>query len=107
MHIYFRNYKGSSLKKHTKRHYYYSTVNNLSNWDVSNVKDMIYMFSGSIFDGDISMWTLNNQSYLGIMNDVNDFKRLPNHVQEILFNNSCPICEDDNNLVILDRKSVV
>ena len=32
----------------------------ISNWDVSNVKDMMYMFCDSKFNGDISNWNVSN-----------------------------------------------
>ena len=32
----------------------------ISQWDVSNVKDMIYMFDESKFNGDISKWNVSN-----------------------------------------------
>ena len=33
---------------------------NISDWDVSNVEDMWYMFYGSCFNGDISDWDVSN-----------------------------------------------
>jgi surface protein len=33
---------------------------NISEWDVSNVTDMSYMFSNSEFIGDISKWDVSN-----------------------------------------------
>jgi len=32
----------------------------ISNWDVSNVEDMSYMFYASQFNGDISQWDVRN-----------------------------------------------
>ena len=32
----------------------------ISQWDVSNVEDMAYMFKGSDFNGDISQWDVSN-----------------------------------------------
>ena len=34
----------------------------ISNWDVSNVKDMSLMFADSPFNGDISKWNVSNVS---------------------------------------------
>ena len=41
----------------------HSTFNgNISNWDVSNVSNMNHMFSSSTFNGDISNWDVSNVS---------------------------------------------
>ena len=39
----------------------------ISNWDVSNVKDMRYMFYDSPFNGDISNWDVSNVNYMSYM----------------------------------------
>ena len=39
----------------------------LSNWDVSNVENMRYMFCDSKFDGDISNWNVRNVKNMGYM----------------------------------------
>ena len=32
----------------------------ISNWDVSNVEDMSFMFERSVFKGDLSKWDIHN-----------------------------------------------
>ena len=39
----------------------------ISNWDVSNVKRMNYMFQHSSFNGDISKWNVSNVKYMSRM----------------------------------------
>lgn len=40
---------------------------NISEWDVSSVVDMKYMFKGSNFNGDISGWNVSNVKYMESM----------------------------------------
>lgn len=35
-------------------------MGDISEWDVSNVKKMTYMFRNSVFSGDISKWDVSN-----------------------------------------------
>ena len=35
-------------------------MGDISEWDVSNVKKMTYMFKKSVFSGDISKWDVSN-----------------------------------------------
>jgi surface protein len=39
----------------------------ISEWDVSNVQDMSYMFESSQFNGDISRWDVSNVTNLSQM----------------------------------------
>ena len=39
----------------------------ISNWDVSNVKQMQCMFEHSKFNGDISTWDVSNVNYMSYM----------------------------------------
>ena len=49
----------------------YSNLNkfngDISKWNVSNVKDMNYMFANSKFNGDISKWDVSNVKYMNGM----------------------------------------
>ena len=46
----------------------YSKFNgDISNWNVSNVEDMKYMFVESQFNGDISNWNVSNVEYMNSM----------------------------------------
>ena len=48
--------------------FYMSNFNgDISEWDVSNVKDMTSMFDDSNFNGDISNWDVSNVKYMGYM----------------------------------------
>lgn len=40
---------------------------NISQWDVSNVTNMAYMFAGSHFNGDISRWNVSNVTNMASM----------------------------------------
>ncbi len=40
---------------------------NISEWDVSNVTDMAYMFCLSPFNGDISKWNVSKMANVGYM----------------------------------------
>ena len=40
---------------------------NISQWDVSNVRDMSFMFFNSLFDGDISNWNVSNTEDMSYM----------------------------------------
>jgi surface protein len=39
----------------------------ISKWDVSNVKDMSFMFTRSKFNGDISKWKVRKVKYMDYM----------------------------------------
>ena len=54
--------------------FYCSAFNgDISNWDVSNVKDMSNMFADSSFNGDISDWDISNVKGMGWMFDNSEF----------------------------------
>lgn len=38
----------------------YFNNNSISNWDISNVKNISFVFCNSLYNGDISSWNLNN-----------------------------------------------
>ena len=45
--------------------FHYSVFDgDISNWDVSNVVNMAWMFTGSSFDSDISKWNTKNVQYM-------------------------------------------
>ncbi len=46
---------------------------NISDWDVSNVKDMSFMFAWSNFNGDISRWNVNKVKNMKCMFDTSNF----------------------------------
>ena len=46
----------------------------ISQWDVSNVEDMAYMFKGSDFNGDISQWDVSNVTDMTRMFDNSPLK---------------------------------
>ena len=45
----------------------------ISNWDVSNVKTMYYMFCNSNFNGDISNWDVSNVEDMSGMFELSEF----------------------------------
>ena len=47
--------------------YHFTFNGNISEWDVSSVVDMKYMFKGSNFNGDISGWNVSNVKYMECM----------------------------------------
>ena len=47
----------------------------ISQWDVSNVKDMSYMFGESKFNGDISEWDVSNVESMNGMFEDSKFNR--------------------------------
>ena len=48
----------------------YKFNSDISNWDVSNVTNMNFMFHGSKFNGDISKWDVSNvQEYYHFAKD--------------------------------------
>ena len=47
----------------------------ISQWDVSNVKDMFALFSSSKFNGDISKWDVSNVERMGAMFEMSVFNR--------------------------------
>lgn len=47
----------------------------ISEWDVSNVKNMDSMFEGSEFNGDISQWDVSNVRSMNCMFHKSDFNR--------------------------------
>jgi len=44
---------------------YLQSINNINNWDVSNVQNMGYMFNSSAFNSDISSWDVSSVTSLG------------------------------------------
>ena len=57
--------------------FYKSKFNgDISEWDVSNVKNMAWMFASSAFNQDISNWDVSNVLY---MNNMFDDCPLKNH----------------------------
>jgi hypothetical protein len=62
--------------------------NNISNWNVLNVKMMSYMFQKSKFNGDISKWDVSKILYMSFMfagssfsQDLSDWK--PYYVEDM------------------------
>ena len=47
----------------------------ISQWDVSNVRDMGYMFYGSIFNNDISQWDVSNVLNMEYMFAYSEFNQ--------------------------------
>ena len=49
----------------------------ISEWDVSNVEDMNWMFCKSNFNGDISGWDVSNVIYMGFIFMSNPLRKNP------------------------------
>ena len=49
----------------------------ISNWDVSNVKDMHHMFNESEFNRDISKWNVSNVKHMYHMFDKSPLEKNP------------------------------
>ena len=56
----------------------------LKKWDVSNVKDMSYMFYGCIsFESDLSNWNVSNvKNMTGMFYECNSLKNTPSWYKE-------------------------
>jgi len=83
----------------------------ISNWDVSNVTNMSYMFNNSIFNGDISNWNFINdhiRSHIPkrILKEQYLYEKLSFH-KDSIFNDTCPICESIEKLVVNKCKHVI
>ena len=64
--------------------FYESQFNgDISNWDVSNVTDMTWMFRDSQFNGDISKWDVSNVTQ---MFEMFNNSRIPNENRPKRFN---------------------
>jgi hypothetical protein len=48
---------------------------NISKWDVSNVRNMAYMFTDSKFNGDISQWNVSNVKDMSGMFQKSEFEQ--------------------------------
>jgi len=116
--------------------FWHSVFNgDISNWSVSNVTNMRDMFSKSVFNGDISNWNVSNVTNMRCMfynskfnvdisnwNFINDIVKshIPKHIlkgqylyeklsfhKDTIYNNTCPICESIEKLVVSKCKHVI
>ena len=69
----FYNRNKEMSQHHLNDPYRYIFRKDISRWDVSNVKNMDYMFCKSKFDGDISDWDVSSVTSMNCMFSQSDF----------------------------------